>query len=516
MKRINFKLFPCGGLKLAAMIASLCVMIFMFSCDNKKDEIPPDTGEEVVPGEDENGSEEDENGSEEDENGSEEDENGSEEPTPVYIAPASSLQVYPGYGKIKFEWQMEAEPPVVETVICWNGCTSSVTVPTPADRTPEAAMEYLLENIAEGEYVFEFVLRDSEGNVSEATSTAGVVFGYQYAASLPNRGVSSIVKLPDGDMEITWEPVSSATLQYMVVEYGLSTVVEAPNEDATTVLTGLSSGEEIRIHAVHLPENALETINANSETFIMPKTERLLDKSLFSDAFKPGDNTTPDPGGATNDWTKPITDTSFGRRCIWQLWDGGTRNATDNKSILHTSDNAANFKFPHQFTFDIGVLATLSRIRVWPRVDNASFSGHSPRYFEIWATDVPKAMEDFADQPAFEQYYRTTYVVHNTPDGQIQANASGDTYKDADPAPGIYNWQEDWVKLGDFEMAKPSGLPFNQRNADDDAVWEAGFDFDLLDTGEKYQYIRLVIKYPNWQHSNCVNLGEISLYGDDI
>ena len=40
----------------------------------------------------------------------------------------------------------------------------------------------------------------------------------------------------------------------------------------------------------------------------------------------------------------------------------------------------------HHFTFDMGVLAELSRSYIWPRTDVAPFTGHSPRYFEIWAT----------------------------------------------------------------------------------------------------------------------------------
>jgi hypothetical protein len=56
----------------------------------------------------------------------------------------------------------------------------------------------------------------------------------------------------------------------------------------------------------------------------------------------------------------------------------------------------------------------------------------------------------------------------------------------------------------------------NQRNDADNAIWQEGFDFSFPETGKKVRYIRLVLKYPNWDHTNCINLGEITLYGDDI
>jgi hypothetical protein len=451
-----------------------------------------------------------------------------------YIGAADSVLVYPGDRKIKFEWKISADPRITKAVIYWNGRDTSVTIPINRTTAEETWLEHQLDNIAEGEYVFTFVMQDDKGNISKPTEVSGVVLGAMYVENLRNRGVQTIAKLVSGEMEITWEAANISTLQNMVVEYTDRTTSqqvtrEIPNSEDITLLEGLDSGDEINIYAVHLPENGLEMFRSYGREYLMPKFERLLDKSRFSDAFKPGDNTTPQPGDSDNAWmnTWGIGD----NRDIRQLWDDNTRNDAVGgfRGILHTNDQSgqwgnARFKFPHKFTFDIGVLATLSRIRVWARTDNSSFSGHSPRYIEIWATDAPKVVADFANSAAMEEYYRTTYVVQKAPDNQIQTNPNGDAahagqgdlFIAADPTPGIYNWQEDWVKLGDFEMVKPSGMNHNQRNDADNAVWAAGFDFNLLDTGDRYQYIRLVIKYPNWDHTNCINLGEISLYGDDI
>src|SRR5690606_5139677 len=181
---------------------------------------------------------------------------------------------------------------------------------------------------------------------------------------------------------------------------------EVPNDEDNTLLTGLETGDEVEIYAVYLPENGLENFQSIPRLFTMPRFERLLDKSRFVAAFKPGDNTTPHPGGGANDWMKPISeaDLSPGNRGLDKLWDGGAANASNNRTILHTADQSgdanAPFKFPHHFTFDLGTDASLSTFKIWARAANPAFTGHSPRFFEIWATDVPKELEDFPDQAA--------------------------------------------------------------------------------------------------------------------
>jgi hypothetical protein len=457
----------------------------------------------------------------------------------LYIGVADSILTRSGLNKIGFEWKINADPRITKTVIYWNARANKVE--TPVNRNGiegEMWLSTTINNLDEGEYVFEFEMQDDRGNISKAIEVAGTVLGDVYIENLRSRGVKEIAKLVTGNMQITWEAVSATatTLLYTVVEYqnkfGEKVLMEIPNDESVTLLENLETGNTVEIYAVHMPENGFETFNSIARRFTMPKFEREISKSRFVAAFKPGDNTTPHPGGGESDWMKPITDFGVGQRGLDKIWDGGTRNNTNGTTILHTEDQSANatarFKFPHHFTIDIGVQATLSRLRVWCRVDNGSFTGHSPRYFELWATDTPKEMSDFASQADFEKYYRTSYVTQKDPNNYLSSTAANYTDKitQADsrsltfvytpPEAGIYNWQQDWVKLGDFEIVKPSGLIYNQRNDADNAEWTNGTEFNLIDVGKRVRYLRLVIKYPNWQNTNCINLGEITLYGDDI
>jgi hypothetical protein len=449
----------------------------------------------------------------------------------LYIGGVNYDSVYVSSGdrKIKFEWKVSADPRITKTVIYWNNRDTSVVIPVNRATDGEFWMEALISNIPEGEYIFEFTMQDDNNHTSIPVEIAGVVFGPVYLENLRNRGIKELSKLETGEMQITWEAVNNVTLQYSVLEYvsgGQTRRVEVPNSEDKTLLDNLDTGDEVELYSVHLPENALETLNSFARTLIMPKFERILAKSRFAAALKPGDNTTPQPGDSDGAWANSWPEAD--NRDIRQLWDDNTKNDAINgrRGILHTNDQSGNwatarFKYPHKFTIDLGVMATLSRIHVWPRVDAGAFTGHSPRYFEIWVTDVPKEIEDFASQAEYEQYYRTTYVEHRNPDNQVQTNPNGNASHSGSefidtPAQDIYNWQQDWIKLGDFEFAKPSGMNYGQTNDADKATWTEGIDFSFQEIDQKVRYLRLVIKYPNWQHTNCINMGEITLYGDDV
>jgi hypothetical protein len=462
----------------------------------------------------------------------------------IYIGATDSISVESGLNKVGFKWKINADPRINKVVISWeepeDGAMVKKSATIPVERTTDGEMwmNHVLYDLPEAEYIFIFQIFDSSGNTSKTVEISGSALGNIYVENLRNRNFKSISKLETGQMMIDWELAPSGTLEYSVVEYvntnGETVKVEVPNDEEKTYLEGLDTGDEVEIYGVHLPENGMETFQSIGRYYTMPKFERLLDKARFKDAFKPGDNTSPQPGDNINAWanTWPIGD----NRDIRQLWDNNARNDAVNgfRGILHTNDKSGDanpiWQFPHKFTFEIGTEATLTRLVYQARVDNGSFTGHSPRFFEVWATDIPKTIDDFGgDQAAFEKYYRTTYVIQKDPNNYVANDANytdklskvesrcvTNKFVASEPEPGIYNWQEDWVKLGDFEAEKPSGLPHGQRNDADNSVWTNGFDFSLPDVGKKVRYIRLVVKFPNWDTSNCINIGEVTFYGDDI
>ena len=441
------------------------------------------------------------------------------------------FEIHSGLNKIKLKWKI-TDPNVASTIVYWSKRSETRTVQV----TQAEWQELLLEDMEEDVYYFEFVMQDKSGNLSDPIEIQGAAYGDKYIESLPIRG-ASLEKLANGSVEVTWEPIGSATLKHSVIEYldgSTPANKEVPNSESQTTLPSTSS--TIAIYAVHEPLGGLDQFNSNKRRIFMPKNPALLDKSLFEPFFLPGDNTTPQPGNRDDAWKDPLP-VDIDHRDIRALWDGNIRNnplpGGTARGIFHTENQSgqlenARFKFPHCFTFSIGTMAYITDIKMHARGDNNPFTEHVPRFWEIWVTDNPKSRADFGNDDEFEQYYRVTYANFRAPDEQIRTQPDGGAITGlefiATPPEGIYNWQEDWVRLGDLENAKPSELPHNQHNDSDRAVWghgnddldltTCGFLFELEDIDTKVKYIRLVIKYPNWHHTNCINIGEITLWGE--
>jgi hypothetical protein len=372
----------------------------------------------------------------------------------IYTGVIDSLKTYAGYERVRFEWEVNADPRITKVVIYWNQRADSVVVDVNRTQSGSIPMSYYLENINEGSYIFEFITRDNEGHHSLTKETTVTVYGDAYTQTLRNRGVSSIEKQLNGNMLITWEAISSREIQYATIEYTLNgevKTIRVENSETETLLTELQTGDVITVYTAYLPENALDALNSPRRTYTMPKLDREINKSKFAIVVLAGDNTSVN-----------------GDRNLARIWDG----AISNPNILHTVENADGFGFPHHFTFDMGVLADIGRFRIWPRTDAGAFTGHSPRYFEIWGTDELK--KDAGD----ESYWKT----------------------DA--------WKADWKIMGDHTIVKPA--------SGEAEAWTAGWEYSVNENVGHVRYIRLIIKNSNWQGSNCVNIGEITLWGDDL
>ncbi|WP_449048876.1 DUF4998 domain-containing protein [Parapedobacter sp.] len=374
----------------------------------------------------------------------------------IYTGVVDSLKALSGYEKVRFDWEISADPRINKTVVYWNQRSDSVVIDVNRTQNGRMSLSYDLENLDEGTYTFEFITRDNQGHYSMPTELVVDVFGEFYIQSLRNRGIAAITKQLDETMLIEWEAIASNTVQYVTVSYevdGIEKSIQVANDETQTVLTGLKTGDIIGVSTTHMPEKALEPLNALVREYTMPKLEREINKANFTAVVLAGDNT------SVNN-----------NRDLAKIWDGGI----SNPSILHTVENAPGFDFPHHFTFDMGVEAELSRFRLWPRTDAGAFSGHSPRYFEVWATDE-------LQRPADDSSYWTT--------GE---------------------WKNDWTMLSDIEIIKPTDA------TDQSDQWKEGWEYGISDAAGKVRYIRLVIKNSNWQGSNCVNIGEITFWGDDL
>ncbi|PAW94796.1 hypothetical protein CKK33_15355 [Mucilaginibacter sp. MD40] len=182
---------------------------------------------------------------------------------------------------------------------------------------------------------------------------------------------------------------------------------------------------------------------------VKPLYETIIPKSGYKEVILPTD-----------------TKQQYDGTSIPQLWDG---NIMDWPSCVLTSTSTVD---PQWITFDVGKLATLSRITIWdyPEYMNQGrtyFYGGDLKEFEVWGTDNP------------------------TPDGSF-AN---------------------WVLLGSFTSKKPSGSAYGVQTSEDYAFANAGINYTFKSVSKKVRYLRIK-SIKNWQGTSFMSISEVQVYGD--
>ncbi|MFD2920322.1 DUF5000 domain-containing lipoprotein [Terrimonas rubra] len=157
------------------------------------------------------------------------------------------------------------------------------------------------------------------------------------------------------------------------------------------------------------------------------------------------------PTDVKDDWGLPMQN----------MWNNGY---TDFWDMFHTQTQS----FPMWFTFDLGITVKLSRMALWQRQSPAAdwaYNANNPKKFEVW----------------------------------------GSTSPDVD---GGWN---NWIKLTDHEVVKPSGLPLGQVSADDIAAAAKGEEIPIPLSMPQVRYIRFRIleTFTN----SATNIAEISVWG---
>lgn len=122
---------------------------------------------------------------------------------------------------------------------------------------------------------------------------------------------------------------------------------------------------------------------------------------------------------------------------------------------------------PHMITFDTGVSAKISRIWIRPFPEGTRFYYLSTmRRFEIYGSSSPSL------------------------NGALDAS---------------------WTLMGTYEVKKPSGLPYGNDNAEDQATAAAGFSWEVDLNAPKVRYIRIRC-LENWAGGTAQSINELEVY----
>ncbi|SEN86237.1 protein of unknown function [bacterium A37T11] len=179
---------------------------------------------------------------------------------------------------------------------------------------------------------------------------------------------------------------------------------------------------------------------------ITPLFEQQLDKNKFKELNLDGDFNTPN---------------NSSRSRLSNLWDGITGNGNADDLFATIMGHG----FPQFFSFDLGIKANLSRFKYFPRSEKCCAYKNSPRFFEIWGSNV----------------------------------ASGD-------------WSH-WTKLVDCEMDKPSGSPDGEYSSEDVAYVERGIDYEFPVGTPPFRYLRFKT-LEVWASGN-IAIYELTFFGSE-
>jgi hypothetical protein len=382
----------------------------------------------------------------------------------IYTGKVDSVEVFAGNEKVKLTWQINSDPRISRVVISWNNGNDPTVVPVTAGvKTMGTVID-----LSEGIYNLRLMTADNEGHSSTEVTRTVQVYGPRYISFLTNRGLN--YSLLDNSVTINWTPVESPLIQYVMLTYTDYTdgnpeqkTMRIENDDSHTVLSNIREGDSFSIVTTYLPEGGFETLDALQGDFtipVIPWYDKLLDKTKFMEVGLPGDNTSRngnDPSAAVSAWFDDNVES------LWHtVWGYVSPDVNP---------------YPMYVSIDFGTKAKLSKFRLWSRPDNR-YDNLTFRIFEVWATDELKT--------GMPDSYWT--------DG---------------------NWKNDWYKLNDYEVRRPSGNtgPVANPTGEDLDAALAGWEFAVPEEAPPCRYVRFIV-HTVWSSSYTgMVMAEVTFWG---
>ena len=362
----------------------------------------------------------------------------------TYPGRADSVLVHAGYNRVQLSIVLGNDPLVTHLRVYWNNQLDSTDVAVKRTNSKDT-VNVVIPNLIEGNYNFTVFTYDNQNHKSVVVNASGIVYGQSYLNSLVNRVLKSVTPSTDGNkIELSWGEPAAGELGVEINYTGQTgtprKIVISPKE-INTVLPDYQESTVLTYRSLYKPDStAFETFSPAYSSVTLPKFERQLDKSKFALLVLPTD----------------VADGGYGwlQQYLWDEKYNPPGFATENK-------------IPCWFTFDSGVLAAISRFKVWQANDRL-YDKESVKTFELYGSNNP--------------------------------NSDG-------------SW-ESWTKIGSYASVKPSGLPNGQNSDADVAFAKAGEEFKVADGTAKFRYYRFKL-LTNWGNSSFMTMEEFTFYTHD-
>lgn len=303
----------------------------------------------------------------------------------IYVGKLDSIVVRSGLGRVQIEGHTRYMRSAVSCEVRFGDevrefSTAQIVGEDGIARMPIGPLE-------EGSHYFYVTTRDAEGNASVRTEVFGEVFGDEYRLLQRPKRVLEMVPALDG-MTLRWS--SNELTERLEVEYetrgGVRRLTLDGDVDATVIAPDWKRGGKIRALTWVRPHaQALDPVDLVPVEDTFPEVvEYEIPKTTFAEVSLPTDI---DGRGYSG----------IGPR---GMWDGVT--GSDPAGRYHSRDGEG---VPHHLTFDLGVFADLSKVKIWGSADNSFWN---PRRVQLWGREDLAGAETTlpSDDPRWEDEAR--------------------------------------------------------------------------------------------------------------
>ncbi|MDR3061785.1 MAG: discoidin domain-containing protein [Dysgonamonadaceae bacterium] len=133
----------------------------------------------------------------------------------IYIAKVipDSVTVNGGRNRVQLSWPQSSDPRGKKATIYWSNRMEKKEI----DVNPDGRTQVIIDELAEGTYIFEIIVFDGDGNSSIPITKPGEVFGDNYERYLINRAITNINST--SGTEITFAKVIDTTIVKTDIEW---------------------------------------------------------------------------------------------------------------------------------------------------------------------------------------------------------------------------------------------------------------------------------------------------------
>jgi len=196
----------------------------------------------------------------------------------TYVGRVDSVYTYPGHNRMKLSWKKSTDPSVRYTMLYWSyqGIIDSLKIPVEQHTVVDTASA-TIDNLEEGDYVFNLRNLDDNGNRSLNVEKTGKVYGASYLSYIiPTTLLSAVYS--DNQLQFRWQlngdPTSLGTEIRYTSNSGVPSVYFVEPEMLEVAIADVDFNEPIRYTTLYKPDTlAIDTFYTPLQDVVLKKSQ---------------------------------------------------------------------------------------------------------------------------------------------------------------------------------------------------------------------------------------------------